>query len=164
MQTLGVWKPVEILIGRLGTFLAAATLSLALGAMSAQVFYRYFLGDSIIWAEELARYALLWSAMIGAAVAYRQGAHVAVGALWNLLPGAVVQHVWRLIHLIVIAFAAVMVWQGWFLSLRNFARHQLSPALQIEIAWMYLAIPFGGLLIALAAAEAFWFCRKPAGQ
>lgn len=164
MQTLGVWKPVEILIGRLGTFLAAATLSLALGAMSAQVFFRYFLGDSIIWAEELARYALLWSAMIGAAVAYRQGAHVAVGALWNLLPGVVAQLVWRLIHLIVIAFAAVMVWQGWLLSLRNFVRHQLSPALQIEIAWIYLAIPFGGLLIALAAAEAFWFCRKPAGQ
>lgn len=157
-----MWRPVEFLIGRVGTFLAAATLSLALGAMSAQVFFRYFIGDSIIWAEELARYALLWSTMTGAAVAYRQGAHVAVGALWDLIPAAAVRHVWRLIHLIVIAFAAVMMWQGWFLSLRNFDRHQLSPALQIEIAWLYLAIPFGGSLIAAVAAEALWFGRKPA--
>lgn len=159
-----MWKPVEVLIGRIGTFAAAATLSLALLAMAAQVFFRYFIGDSIIWAEELARYALLWSAMIGAAVAYRQGAHVAVGALWDLIPGGVVRHLWRLIHLTVIAFAALMVWQGWFLSLRNFDRHQLSPALQIEIAWIYLAIPLGGLLIAVAAAEALWFGRRPAGQ
>jgi len=159
-----VWKPVGLLIDRLGTFMAAATLSLALGAMSAQVIFRYFIGDSIFWAEELARYALLWSAMIGAAVAYRQGAHVAVTVSWELLPAGVARHLWRLIHLIVIAFAAVLVWEGWFLSLRNFARHQLSPALQIDIAWIYLAIPLGGLLIALAAIEALWFGRKPSGQ
>jgi len=159
-----VWKPVGLLIDRLGTFMAAATLSLALGAMSAQVIFRYFIGDSIIWAEELARYALLWSAMIGAAVAYRQGAHVAVTVLWDLLPAGVAQHLWRLIHSIVIAFAAVLVWEGWFLSLRNFARNQLSPALQIDIAWIYLAIPLGGLLIAIAAAEALWFGRRPSGQ
>lgn len=159
-----MWKPVEFLINRVGTLLAAATLLLALGAMSAQVFFRYFVGDSIIWAEELARYALLWSAMIGAAVAYRQGAHVAVVALWGMLPAVAARLVWRLIHLTVITFAALMTWQGLFLALRNFARHQLSPALQIEIAWLYLAIPFGGLLIAVAAAEALWFGRKPAAQ
>ena len=159
-----MWKAVGLVIGRVGTFLAAATLSLALGAMSAQVIFRYFVGDSIIWAEELARYALLWSAMIGAAVAYREGAHVAVAVLWDLCPPGVARHLWRVIHLIVILFSAVLVWEGWFLSLRNFARHQLSPALQIDIAWIYLAIPLGGLLIAVAAAEALWFGRKPAGQ
>jgi len=155
---------VELLISRLGAFLAALTLLLALGAMSAQVFFRYFVGDSIIWAEELARYALLWSAMIGAAVAYRQGAHVAVGAFWDLLPVGVVRHLWRLIHAIVIAFAALMAWEGLLLALRNFARHQLSPALQVEVAWIYLAVPVGGVLIALAAAEALWFGRRPAAQ
>ena len=159
-----MWKPVDFLIGRLGTFLAAGTLSLALGAMSAQVVFRYLIGDSIIWAEELARYSLVWSALIGAAVAYREGSHVAVSALWDLFPSGVVVYIWRLIHLIVIAFAAVMMWQGWFLSMRNFARQQLSPALQIDIAWIYLAVPFGGLLIAIAATEALWFGRRPATQ
>lgn len=159
-----MWKPFELLISRVGAFVAAATLAVALAAMSAQVFFRYFVGDSIIWAEELARYALLWSAMIGAAVAYREGGHVAIGALWKLLPAGLVRPLWRLLHAIVIAFAGVIIWQGWFLSLRNFARHQLSPALQIEIAWIYLAVPIGGLLIALAAVEALWFGRRPAAQ
>lgn len=155
------WSALEFLIERIGTFLASATLALALATISAQVVFRYGFDDSIIWAEELARYALIWSAMIGAAVAYRRGAHVAVGALWGILPGAVVRFVWRAIHLIVIAFAGVVFWQGLGLVLRNFARHQLSPALQIEIGWAYLAIPFGGALLALVAIEGIWHARRP---
>ncbi|HZD53887.1 MAG TPA: TRAP transporter small permease [Woeseiaceae bacterium] len=155
------WRSLDLLIERAGTVLASVTLAVALVTISAQVVARYIVGDSIIWAEELARYALIWSAMIGAAVAYRRGAHVAVGVLWGVLPEAGVRFVWRAIHLIVVAFAAVVLWQGLALVLRNFARHQLSPALQVEIGWAYLAIPCGGALLALAAIEGIWLARRP---
>lgn len=155
------WSALDLLIERVGTVLASLTLTVALVTISAQVVFRYVIGDSIIWAEELARYALIWSAMIGAAVAYRRGAHVAVSVLWGLLPRAGVRFVWRAIHLIIIVFATVVLWQGLALVLRNFARHQLSPALQVEIGWAYLAIPCGGALLALAAIEGIWLARQP---
>jgi TRAP-type transport system small permease protein len=145
---------------RAGLALTGAALTVALGAMAAQVISRYIVGASIVWAEELARYALIWSVMIGSAVAYRRGAHVAMIALIDLTPSPVRRLVYRLCHLMVLAFALLVVWQGWFLAMRNFHRSQLSPALQIEIGWIYLAVPAGALLIALAALEAALRARE----
>jgi TRAP-type transport system small permease protein len=139
---------------RSGLVVTGAALAVALVAMAAQVVSRYGLGASIVWAEELARYALIWSTMVGSAVAYRRGAHVAMTALLDAAPPLLGRLVCRLCHAIALAFAALVVWQGWFLAMRNFQRGQLSPALQIEIGWIYLAVPAGAALIALAALEA----------
>lgn len=139
---------------RAGLVFTGAALTLALVAMAAQVVSRYGLGASIVWAEELARYALIWSAMVGSAVAYRRGALVAMTALLDAAPLLLRRLLFRLCHAIALAFALLVVWQGWFLAMRNFQRSQLSPALQIEIGWIYLAIPAGAALIALAAIEA----------
>jgi TRAP-type C4-dicarboxylate transport system permease small subunit len=149
------------LIERAALTVAAATLALALVAMGVQVVSRYVLGDSIIWAEELARYALIWSAMVGAAVAYRRGAHIGVTALLDALPPAARTVVARGVHLVCLAFALLVAWQGWALALRNFDRGQTSPALQIDIAWANLAVAAGALLLALAAAEALWRGQMP---
>jgi TRAP-type transport system small permease protein len=140
--------------------LTGAALAVALLAMAAQVISRYVLGASIVWAEELARYALIWSAMIGSAVAYRRGAHVAMIALVDLTPSLIRRLVYRLCHLMALTFSLMVVWQGWFLAMRNFRRSQLSPALQIDIGWIYLAIPAGAFLIALAALEAALRARE----
>ena len=136
--------------------IAGLTLSIALISMAAQVVARYLIGSSLIWSEELSRYALIWSAMVGSAVAYQRGAHIGVAVFVDLLPAALHGIADRLIHLIVITFAAFLFWQGSLLTFRNFERHQLTPALQIPIAWIYLAIPVGALLIALAALIAMW--------
>lgn len=154
-----VRRVLDVLFERLAIFLTASTLTLALVAMAGQVFFRYFIGSSLIWAEEVARYALVWSTMTGAAVAYRQGGHVAITDLVARLPGVMRILVQRLVHLLVLGFAVILAWQGWALAMRNFDRHQLSPALQVDIAWIYLAIPFGAVLIVVAALEALW----PAG-
>src|ERR1035437_10938826 len=68
--------------------IAGLTLSIALISMAAQVVARYLIGSSLIWSEELSRYALIWSAMVGSAVAYQRGAHIAVTVLVDLLPAA----------------------------------------------------------------------------
>jgi hypothetical protein len=47
------------------------------------------------------------------------------------------------------------------LTVRNFARHQLATALPIDIAWVQLAIPVGGVLLVIASLEAIVLGRKP---
>jgi TRAP-type C4-dicarboxylate transport system permease small subunit len=149
-------KPIlDFIFDRLATFVTAVTLTLALVVMGAQVIFRYALNDSLYWAEEVARYALIWSSMIGAAVAYRHGSHVAVTDVVKRLPLSLQRQVVRLVHALVFAFGAFLLWQGWALTLRNFARHQLSTSLEMEIAWIYLSMPIGGALLILAAGEAF---------
>lgn len=152
---------LDFLFKRLAVFLAAASLATALAVMGGQVVFRYLFNDSLIWAEEAARYALIWSSMIGAAVAYRQGAHVAITDLVKRLPAGLQGALARLVHLLVLGFSGLLVWHGWALALRNFARHQLSTALQVDIAWIQLAIPVGGVLMMVAALEAVATGKKP---
>ena len=54
----------------------------------ANVFCRYVLGFSVTWAEEFSQYLMVWIAFLGGGLALRQGRHVAVEMLQDLLPGA----------------------------------------------------------------------------
>ncbi len=156
-----VARTLDFLIGRICLWIAVAMLGAAFAVVCAQVFARYVLNDSLTWAEELTRFLVVWSTMIGSAAAYRRGEHIGITMMLESLHGAWRDLVIRAIHLIVLAFALMVAWEGWHLTMRNFARHQLAPALQIDIAWAYLALPIGGFLISLAAAEALWRGTAP---
>lgn len=146
---------LDFVFDRVATPVTGLSLTLALVVMAAQVIFRYAFNDSLFWAEEVARYALIWSSMIGAAVAYRHGSHVAVTDVVKRLPQGLQRQLVRVVHALVFAFGAFLLWQGWMLTMRNFERHQLSTSLEIEIAWIYLSIPLSGALMMVAAAEAY---------
>ncbi|MCL4798559.1 MAG: TRAP transporter small permease [Burkholderiales bacterium] len=156
-----VTRALDLLIGRLCLWVAVMVLAAAFAVVCAQVFARYVLNDSLIWAEELTRFLVVWSTMIGSAAAYRRGEHIGITMVLDKLAGAWRGTVVRAIHLLVLAFASMVAWEGWHLTMRNFARNQLAPAMQVDIAWAYLALPIGGFLIALAAAEALWRGAAP---
>lgn len=147
---------LDFLFERVALFVTTACLALALAVMAAQVVFRYALGDSLAWAEEVARYALIWSSMVGAAVAYRHGSHVAVTDFVVRLPALVQAFLARGIHLLVLAFSVMLTWQSLALTLRTFTRNEVTVALEIPIAWVHLALPVSGVLLTLVALEAIW--------
>jgi TRAP-type C4-dicarboxylate transport system permease small subunit len=147
-------RAVDFLFDRAVVSFAAGTLALALVVMTLQIVFRYGLNASLVWAEELARYALIWSAMVGTSVAYRRAELVGVTYLPDRLPPRWSARLLRAVDGIVLMFSIVLMREGWLLTLRNFDRNQLTPALQIPIAWANLAIPAGGLLLGVAALEA----------
>jgi len=147
-------------IERAGAIVAGATLGAALLSIFAQIFARFVLNSSIVWSEEFARYALVWSVMIGAAVAYRRGEHIAVTSLAERLPSVGLKTLSVFVHSIVAAFSVLLLYQSAMLTLRTFARNQLSIAMQIDMGWIYLALPFGSALLALAALEAIFSGRE----
>jgi TRAP-type C4-dicarboxylate transport system permease small subunit len=142
---------VELLILRAVLPAAALALLAALLVMAAQIASRYLVGSSLVWSEELARYALIWSTMLGAAVAYQQAESIAVTALLEAFPRLARHVLTPVIHAITLLFGVVLVAQGWALTSRNFARGQMTTALEVPIAWVNLAIPVGGALLALVA-------------
>jgi TRAP-type C4-dicarboxylate transport system permease small subunit len=159
-----VTAALDLLLGRFAFWFAVAALGVALGVVWLQVFSRYVLNDSLVWAEELTRFALAWSTMVGSAAAYRLGEHIGVTMVIERLHGRWRALLIRTVHLVVMAFALLVAWEGWLFTLRNFARGQLTAALQVPIAWAHLALPVGGLLIAMAAAEALWRGMPPTKQ
>ena len=158
----GLDRVAGVVIDRFCLGAAVTAVAAALFVVSAQVVFRYGLNNSLIWAEEFARFALIWSAFLGAPVAYRRGEHVGVTLLVENLPRLTARLLVFITHILAIGFAAILTWEGWFLTLRVFARGEIANAMQVPIGWGYLAVPVGGLFLGLAAIAALLHGRAVA--
>ena len=47
----------------------------------AMVFWRYALNNSIVWAEEILRYIMIWGVLVGAGLTTREDQHVSMDIL-----------------------------------------------------------------------------------
>ena len=117
------------------------------GVVIASVFFRYVLNASLSWGEELARYLTIWLVFLGLTCAHRRSEHPALQSLLSRIPGINAEAARRIGELITVIVSFVVVWYGAEGTAANFERHQVSPALQIQIAWAYLAIPVGFALM-----------------
>lgn len=128
-------------------FLMAAILSVVLLA----VFFRYVLNASLFWGEEAARYLTVWVIFLSTSVAYRAGGHVRISTFLVQLSARARWRVQLLATVTEVVLMALLAWYGWVLASNNLQRGQLSPALQIPIGWVYLAVPVGLALTLLHA-------------
>ncbi|NWK55536.1 TRAP transporter small permease [Verrucomicrobiaceae bacterium N1E253] len=115
---------------------------------------RYLVGNQIRWTEELATFLLVWLVFCGAAIAYRDNAHLGINLLMTKLhPGAAKKL--RIVALIIVLFftLAVMVVGGIQLTMERLHFGQMMSTLGIQKAWLYLSVPFSGTFIALFNIE-----------
>lgn len=114
------------------------------------VFSRYVLNDSLLWGEELARYISIWMICLGLVLAHRRGAHVAVNSVLSWGRGGISKRIaLRISETITFVLCVCISWFSWLAAIGNFRTGQMSPAMGIEIAWVYVAIPLGFALMAL---------------
>lgn len=133
-----------------------ASLSVMAAVLLAQVFMRYFMRSPFVWSEELARYILVWAAILGVSLAVREGRHIRVDFLPMVL-GPRSQTLFMVIaHLGVLVFSAVIVWESLPLIQRLRMIGQTSPALNVPMWTVYLAVPVGFGLTALRTLQALW--------
>src|SRR5512139_1251730 len=122
-----------------------------MSAMATLVFInviaRYLFNFSIIWAEEVAQYLMIWIAFLGAGLALREGRHVALELLHDCLPGALGRTVRMGIAALVLAFLGAVTVLGFQFAV--FVWTQETPVLNISLGIPSLAVPIGTLLFAL---------------
>ncbi len=118
-----------------------------------QVFTRFVLKNPSTWTEELATFLLIWVSLLGAAVALNRGAHLGIDYFMGKLP-ARIRLCTEVFVFFCIAFFSlcVMVIGGISLVARTLELGQISPALGIEIGYVYLALPISGFFIVLYSA------------
>nr|WP_299172279.1 TRAP transporter small permease [uncultured Allomuricauda sp.] len=113
-----------------------------------QVFTRFVIGTPSSFTDELARYLMIWVGILGAAYAAGQDMHVAIDFLPQKLEKTTQMKLSIMVKLIIALFALVaMIVGGGRLVYITYVLDQLSPALQIPLAYVYLVIPISGLLI-----------------
>lgn len=115
----------------------------------ANVVVRYATNYSLASSEELLTNGFLLLTVFGAAIAARQGQHLAVTALVSALPRKLARGVVMLSTVLSVGLLLASAWLAWE-SLRTLYSNGLtSYALGIP-AWYYqAAVPFGFLLVAL---------------
>ena len=137
----------EKALGALCEIPAALLVVAEIGVLFSGVVSRYVMHMPLVWADELASLLFIWLIMLGAAVAFRRGAHMRMTALVDLVGPK-----WRGLFELV-AIVAAMTWlalvahPAW-----EFASEEAlvtMPALEISNAWRASALPVGVGLILL---------------
>ena len=71
----------ERVLGASNRWLLILLLAIMACIVFANVVLRYTTGDSIVWAEEVARHMMIWITFLGAGLVLRFGGHVAIDNL-----------------------------------------------------------------------------------
>jgi len=128
-----------------------AVIFLMMAVMTTLVFVnviaRYVFNFSIIWAEEVSQYLMIWIAYLGAGLALREGRHVALELLHDRLSAPLSRWVRMAVGGILLAFLGWVTVLGFQFAL--FVWNQETPVLNISLGIPSLAIPIGTLLFAV---------------
>lgn len=126
--------------GLLMVLMAAMT-----SVVGANIALRYFTGHSLPWADEAARYLMIWMTFSGAGLVLRAGGHVAITNLQDALPSLGQRLLRGAIVLGLLLFFGFMVHVG--LQYAQRMQYQVTPALRLPFLYIYAAMPVGFLLL-----------------
>ena len=152
--------PVRQWLALLPKVLLAGLLILAILDMLAGVLLRYVVvavteyfdlpGVNFFWVEEVGEFTLAWLTLVGAAIAIFERTHFELAILAHRFPERIQQLVTRINYWLIAGFGLLAAIYGWKLAALNSVL--LSPALEINLGWLYLSAAVGGALIAIYAA------------
>jgi TRAP-type C4-dicarboxylate transport system permease small subunit len=132
----------------------AAAMFIMFGLLLLNVLSRYVILQPFFWLAEGAGYMMAMVGLFGSSTCIRHSAHMQVTLIPKKLAGADGQSHWVAVHvikilvsLLVIAYAYVMIRYGY--AFADFGRNELSPSGFFIVYWPRLALPIGGVLIAL---------------
>ncbi len=124
--------------------------------VSWQVFSRFVLQQSSSVTEELATFLLIWVGLLGSAYAYREKAHLGIDLISDKL-NSKGKFYSEIIVLIVVALVSLFVFVlgGLRLVYITYTLNQLSPAMRINMGFIYTVVPLTGILIILYSFDFF---------
>jgi TRAP-type C4-dicarboxylate transport system permease small subunit len=144
---------------RLPRLVLAALMVIAIVDLLLGVFLRYVMVEvtdffdwptiNFVWVEEVGELALAWIALVGAAIGIRERTHFTLDVVVHRF-SANSQRVIGIFNALLIAvFGALTAWFGWKLAMINTDLE--SPALSLNLAWLYSSAVVGGILIVIYA-------------
>lgn len=138
-------------IARLSIAVATVMLLLNVGIVMYGVITRYLVGGAPIWTDELARYAMIATAMLGMAGVWLRGEHMRVSLAERFLPPDKARWIVRYQWLLAVLIALSGAWLGmrYALSVSIFRSQGLGisrtiPMLSMPAGFIFLA---AGLLL-----------------
>ena len=134
------------IIDKIIEVMCAAIMGYMVLAVCWQVITRFVLKNPSTVTEEILRYLLVWTTMVGGAYAYGRRKHLSINMLAKKLPARAQKLLDIFVQAIVIAFCVVVMIIG-DLRLVETTFNQISSALHLPMPYVYASILVGGVLI-----------------
>ncbi|MFM7395737.1 MAG: TRAP transporter small permease [Gammaproteobacteria bacterium] len=139
-------------IARWGLSFSAILLALMLAVALAQILSRALFNHTLDWAEEAARMALVWSALLAAPMGYRAAGHVAITAFIEGLPPKALQVTGVIVSLLVGWICVMFLLESVDFVARGATI--MSTGLGIQMSYVYLIVPIALTALLLVSVEA----------
>ncbi|MBI4382461.1 MAG: TRAP transporter small permease [Nitrospinae bacterium] len=141
-------KSIDNALAKIEAASIVALLSLMIAFSFGQAILRNLFHEGILWADILLRQLVLWVGFLGASLAVREGRHISISILPNILPKSWKRRLAVLVDLAAGIISAVMAWAAW-----NFVRHESESGsvLFLDIpVWTFQAVlPYSFCVIAV---------------
>ncbi len=133
-------------INRISERILFVLILLMIAVTTGQVIFRFFF-TALTWSEELSCFLLVLASLLGAAIAFKRGSHIAVTFVMQKLPSNLQKVMAVSVNLLGVVFFLIVSFYGAILMKTEF--RQTTPAMQISMAWVYSIYPLLGIVIIL---------------
>ncbi len=107
----------------------------------AQVFFRYIVGASLSWPEEITVMLMAWVTFLGGSMGVWRSSHINVDLIIKQLPRKGYQLMMLFIHVLILFFCLYLLEESYRFAL-NSAQFR-SDGLRIPLMYPRLCVPFG---------------------
>jgi len=118
------------------------------GTIAVEVLRRFVLAYSSVWGEEVARYAFIYLAWVGASAAVRERAHIRIDVLIEFVPPRVKAALYIIADIATLILAVICVYWSLAPVITSIEFGSVTHGLGVSNAWFLAAVPLGfGLMI-----------------
>ncbi|APV51507.1 TRAP transporter small permease protein [Betaproteobacteria bacterium GR16-43] len=151
-------EPIDISHYRFEDWTAFAIFWVLAIVIFYQFFTRYALNDSASWTEEIARYLLIATVFVGAAVNVRKNNHIQVDFFYRFMPKWLSRGMSSFVDVMRMLFLGYCVWLTYLLMQK--IGMQRMAIIDWPIGILYGFVAFGFALMTYRAAGVAWFNWK----
>ncbi len=131
-------------------------------AAFAQVVNRNFIGASISWFDELARYCMVYLTLLATEAGLRDGSQIAISAVTDRCPPVLRRVLQIVVKIIIIGFSIAIFYTSLDLVQMQMRSGQISAAMNLPMWVPYAALPLCFGVIAIVQVLAlFALCAAP---
>lgn len=127
--------------------LCAAILGLMILDVGVGAFGRYLVDLPVTWTEELARYLMIWAALLAVSCGVARREHVAVTALLDKLPKKARRYLGVAIDALAFAFFAFLCYFG--IGMTEQGATQYATIFEMTMTLPFAAVPVSSALVCL---------------
>lgn len=146
MQQIERWLSViSDYINKLSKYVLFVVVLAMFSAVFLQVFFRFVVGYSLAWPEEVTMFLMAWMTFIGSAIALKHWEHISVDIIPGLVKGKKSIFLSMIIKIITFIFFYYLLTGGWNFALGS--RHIYADGISLSLFWPRLSMVIGSLFM-----------------